>query len=38
MTLEEHESIVTAVEKNDPKAAERAMRIHLTRANAPYGK
>jgi GntR family transcriptional regulator, sialic acid-inducible nan operon repressor len=38
LTLEEHESIVAAVEKNDPKAAQKAMHDHLTRANALYGQ
>jgi GntR family transcriptional regulator, sialic acid-inducible nan operon repressor len=38
LTLTEHESIVSAVAKNDAKAAEKAMRNHLTRANALYGQ
>jgi GntR family transcriptional regulator, sialic acid-inducible nan operon repressor len=38
LTLAEHESIVAAIEKNDVKAAEKAMRDHLTRANSLYGK
>jgi GntR family transcriptional regulator, sialic acid-inducible nan operon repressor len=38
LTLAEHESIVAAIEQNDVKAAEKAMRNHLTRANALYGE
>jgi GntR family transcriptional regulator, sialic acid-inducible nan operon repressor len=37
LTLEEHENIVAAIEKNNAKAAEKAMRDHLMRANALYG-
>jgi GntR family transcriptional regulator, sialic acid-inducible nan operon repressor len=38
LTLKEHEKIVNAIAKNDAKAAEKAMRNHLTRANALYGQ
>ena len=36
LTLEEHERILEAIAAHDGKAAERAMRDHLTRANRLY--
>ncbi|HSW04972.1 transcriptional regulator NanR [Aquabacterium sp.] len=36
LTLREHERIIEAIAGGDPQAAERAVREHLTRANALY--
>ena len=36
LTLSEHASILNAIRSRDADAAEQAMRIHLTRANALY--
>lgn len=36
LTLAEHQKILDAIAAHDPEAAERAMREHLTRANALY--
>lgn len=36
LTLAEHEKIVSAIESHDAAGAEKAMREHLTRANALY--
>jgi DNA-binding FadR family transcriptional regulator len=36
LTLEEHEAIFAAIAARDPERAARAMRDHLTRANALY--
>lgn len=38
LTLAEHEAILGAIERGEPKAAARAMRDHLERANALYHK
>lgn len=38
LTLSEHEAIVDAIAQGDPEGAARAMRLHLTRANALYAQ
>jgi DNA-binding FadR family transcriptional regulator len=38
LTLAEHRGIIAALATGDPDAAARAMRDHLTRANALYRK
>lgn len=38
LTLAEHDRIVNAIEAHDAAGAEAAMREHLTRANALYGR